>query len=188
MKTVSTIDQYIADFPREIQVLLQQMRAAIKAIVPEAGEKISYGIPTFTLNGNLVHFGGYKQHIGFYPGASGIKAFEKELSVYKNSKGAVQFPLDKPLPIALINKIVKFRVKESMAKNAARHTAAPGDLFASLPAPARRALESKGIRTVQQLSRFSETEILALHGMGKSSVPKLQHALEEKGLSFKGGK
>lgn len=188
MKTTNTIEQYIAGFPEETQELLQQMRAAIRAIVPEAGEKISYGIPTFTLNGNLVHFGGYKQHIGFYPGASGIKAFEKELSIYKNSKGAVQFPLDKPLPIALVNKIVKFRVKESMAKNAGKQKAAPGDPFASLSAPARRALESKGIKTVQQLSKFSEAEILSLHGMGKSTMPKLQHALEEKGLSFKTGK
>ncbi|SKD00990.1 Uncharacterized conserved protein YdhG, YjbR/CyaY-like superfamily, DUF1801 family [Chitinophaga ginsengisegetis] len=185
MKTVSDIDQYIAGFPEETQALLQQMRAAIRKIVPEAGEKIGYGIPTFTLNGNLVHFAGYKHHIGFYPGASGIKAFEKELSVYKNSKGAVQFPLDRPLPISLINKIVKFRVKESLAKNAARHTAAPGDLFASLSAPARRALESKGITTIQQLSKFSEAAILALHGMGKSSLPKLRNALKEKGLSFK---
>ncbi|MET3876260.1 DUF1801 domain-containing protein [Chitinophaga sp. OAE865] len=117
MKTVSTIDQYIAGFPEETQALLQQIRAAIRAVAPDAGEKISYGIPTFTLNGNLVHFGGYKQHIGFYPTSSGIKAFEKELSVYKGSKGAVQFPLDKPLPIALIKKIVKFRVEESKAKN-----------------------------------------------------------------------
>jgi uncharacterized protein YdhG (YjbR/CyaY superfamily) len=185
MKTVSDIDQYIAGFPEETQVLLQQVRAAIRKIVPEAGEKMSYGIPTFTLNGNLVHFAGYKHHIGFYPGASGIKAFEKELSVYKNSKGAVQFPLDQPLPISIINKIVKFRVKESQEKNASRHIAAPGDLFASLSAPARRALENKGITTVQRLSKFSEAEILALHGMGRSSLPKLRNALKEKGLSFK---
>lgn len=185
MKTVSDIDQYIAGFPEETQALLQQMRATIRKIVPEAGEKMSYGIPTFTLNGNLVHFAGYKHHIGFYPSASGIKAFEKELSGYKNSKGAAQFPLDQPLPISLINKIVKFRVKESLEKNATRHTAAPGDLFASLAAPARRALENKGITTIQRLSKFSEAEVLALHGMGKGSLPKLRNALKEKGLSFK---
>ncbi|MGF6846443.1 uncharacterized protein YdhG (YjbR/CyaY superfamily) [Chitinophaga sp. W3I9] len=186
MKTGNDIDQYIAGFPEETQALLQQIRAAIRKIAPAAEEKISYGIPTFALNGNLVHFAGYKHHIGFYPAPSGIKAFEKELSVYKNSKGAVQFPLDQPLPISLINKIVKFRVKESQEKNTSRHTSAPGELFASLAAPARRALESKGIRTVQQLSKFSEADILALHGMGKSSLPKLRNALKEKGLSFKG--
>jgi uncharacterized protein YdhG (YjbR/CyaY superfamily) len=114
--TSTDIDGCISTFPPGTQKLLKLLRATIRKAAPKAEEKISYGIPTFHLNGNLVHFSGYKNHIGFYPGASGIKHFKKELSPYKNSKGSVQFPLDKPLPLALITKIVKFRVKENLGK------------------------------------------------------------------------
>ncbi len=93
-----------------------QVRETIRASAPQAEETIKYGIPTFTLHGNLVHFGAYKHHIGFYPAPSGIEAFKKELSVYKCAKGSVQFPVDKPLPLTLITKIVKFRVKENLSK------------------------------------------------------------------------
>ena len=114
------IDTYIADFPKEVQKLLQEVRKTIHAAAPEAEEAIAYGIPTFKLNGNLVHFAGYKNHIGFYPAPSGLKAFQKEIAMYKSSKGAVQFPLDKALPLGLISKIVRFRVKENMEKAAAK--------------------------------------------------------------------
>ena len=117
--SLENIDQYINTFPDEVQVLLQQVRATIKKHAPEAQEKICYGIPTFALNGNLVHFGAYKNHIGFYPAPSGIKKFEEVLSGYKQGKGSIQFPLDKPLPIDLIAQIVAYRVienKEKLAK------------------------------------------------------------------------
>ncbi len=110
------VDIYIAGFPKETQVLLEKMRAKIKKAASSAEETIAYGIPTFKLNGNLVHFAGYKKHIGFYPAPSAIKAFEKELSIYEGAKGSVQFPIDKPLPLALVTKIVQFRVKENEAK------------------------------------------------------------------------
>jgi uncharacterized protein YdhG (YjbR/CyaY superfamily) len=110
------IDEYIAGFPKEIQKLLQQMRKTIKKAAPNAEETINYGIPTFTLNGNLVHFAAYKNHVGFYPAASGIEAFKKELSVYAGAKGSVQFPLDKPLPLDLVSEIVAFRVAENIEK------------------------------------------------------------------------
>lgn len=109
-------DEYIATFPKETQEVLQQVRTAIKTSAPKAEEIISYGMPAFKLHGMLVYFAGYKQHIGFYPTASGIAAFKNELSKYKNAKGSVQFPLDKPMPIALIKKMVKFRVKENLEK------------------------------------------------------------------------
>lgn len=115
----TTIENYIAAFPVEIQKLLKKIRETIKKAAPEAEEKISYAIPTFYLNGNLVYFAAYKNHIGFYPSPSGISAFKKELSVYAGSKGAVQFPLVKPLPLELISKIVKFRVKENLIKKKA---------------------------------------------------------------------
>lgn len=113
-----TIEEYIAGFPEDAQKKLKQVHNCIKKAAPKAEETIGYGIPTYKLNGNLVHFGGYKQHVGFYPAPAGIKAFEKELSVYKSSKGAVQFPLDEPMPVALITKIVKFRVKQNLEKPA----------------------------------------------------------------------
>ena len=114
--TPRDIDEYIAGFSIEVQEILQQLRTTIRNAAPGAAEKISYQMPTFYLNGNLVHFAAYKNHIGFYPAASGIAAFSKEIEIYKNSKGAVQFPIDKPLPLDLIEKIVKFRVAENFER------------------------------------------------------------------------
>ncbi|EIE00988.1 iron chaperone [Leptospira licerasiae] len=110
--TFQSIDEYIKTFPKEVQSILQELRKVIRETAPEASEKISYQIPTFYLNGNLVHFAAYKNHIGFYPGASGIAKFKKEIDNYKNAKGSVQFPIDQPLPFDLVRKIVKFRVGE----------------------------------------------------------------------------
>ncbi|HUH33825.1 MAG TPA: DUF1801 domain-containing protein [Daejeonella sp.] len=119
METVkpTNIDEYIAGFPNDVQEVLQMVRTNIKQAAPEAEEKISYAIPTFTLNEkNLVHFAGFKNHIGFYPAPTGSEAFKKELSGYKTGKGSVQFPLNKPMPFELITRIVKFRVKETLEK------------------------------------------------------------------------
>ncbi len=116
----SNIDQYIAGYPKDIQKLLKQVRETIKKVIPEAEEGICYGIPTYKLNGNLVHFGGFKQHIGFYPGAGGIKAFEKELAAYKGAKGSVQFPIDQPIPLDTISAITKFRAAQNIAKKTTR--------------------------------------------------------------------
>ena len=119
-----SIDEYIATFPVETQKILKKIRATIKTAAPEAEEKISYQMPTFDLKGNLVHFAAFKNHIGFYPTPSGIEKFKKELAVYEGAKGSVQFPLDKPIPYDLISKIVKFRVKENLAKaKKEKHTA-----------------------------------------------------------------
>ena len=114
----ASIDAYIAGFPPQIQVLLNQLRAAIHAAAPRAQEKISYAMPTFYLHGNLVHFAAYKNHIGFYPAPGGMEKFKDELSGYHTSKGAVQFPIDQPLPLDLVSKIVSYRVSENIAKAA----------------------------------------------------------------------
>lgn len=114
--TFTTIDEYIALFPDEVQMLLQSLRQVIKEAAPTAKEKISYQMPTFDFYGNLVHFAAYKNHIGFYPAPSGIEAFKQELSGYKSAKGSVQFPLNQPLPFELISKIVAYRVNENMQK------------------------------------------------------------------------
>jgi uncharacterized protein YdhG (YjbR/CyaY superfamily) len=112
-KQINTIDEYIAIFPKQIQSILQKLRQTIKESAPQAQEAISYQIPTFKLNGNLVHFAAFKNHISFFPTSSPIVAFKKELSKYETSKGTIRFPLDKPIPYDLIRKIVKYRVKES---------------------------------------------------------------------------
>ena len=112
----NSVDEYIAAFPVDIQKILEEIRAVIKAAAPQAQEKISYQMPTFFLNGNLVHFAAFKNHIGFYPTPSGIEAFQKELSVYDGAKGSVQFPIDEPMPLKLISRIVKFRVAENKKK------------------------------------------------------------------------
>ncbi|MBI4936708.1 MAG: DUF1801 domain-containing protein [Nitrosomonadales bacterium] len=114
--TPATIDEYIASFPTEVQAMLGKLRQTIRKIAPDAAEKISYRIPTFYLNGNLVHFAAFKHHIGFYPTSSGVSAFQDELSKYRASKGAIQFPFDQPLPLNLIERIVAFRVKENARK------------------------------------------------------------------------
>lgn len=114
------IDAYIATFPEEVQPLLHDIRNTIKKAAPKAEEAIKYAMPTFVLHGNLVHFAAYKNHIGFYPAPAAIIAFEKELVAYKTSKGAIQFPLDKKLPVGLITKIVKYRVAQNKEKAEAK--------------------------------------------------------------------
>jgi len=192
METSKEIDHYISEFPETIQLLLTQLRNAIKEIIPEAEEVIRYGIPTFKLHGNVVHFAAYSNHIGFYPSPSGIDAFRKELSLYKSAKGSVQFPIEQPLPLTLIKAIVTFRVKENTEKAIAKKSLricknghryyksndcpvcptcdAPqktkDDFLSQFSAPARRALESNNILSANDLSRFSEKEVMALHGMG----------------------
>jgi uncharacterized protein YdhG (YjbR/CyaY superfamily) len=112
----TNIDEYIESFPKDVQKILQEVRTVIKKAAPNAEEAIKYEIPTFVLNGNLVHFAAFKNHIGFYPAPIGIEAFKKELAQYAGGKGSAKFPIDKPMPLALISKIVKFRVKNSAAK------------------------------------------------------------------------
>ena len=116
----TTIDEYIATFPKETQKILKDIRATIKAAAPDAEEKISYQMPTFFLNGNLIHFAAYKNHIGIYPTPNGIESFKKELSKYKGSKGSVRLPIDEPMPLKLISRIVKFRVAENLKKAKAK--------------------------------------------------------------------
>ena len=115
-KTLRNFDAYLERFPKNVQRLLQRVHLTIKKAAPQAKETISYGIPAFTLNGLLVWFAAHKNHIGFYPRASAIAAFKKELSPYKGAKGSVQFPFDKPLPLALISRIVKYRMNQNLSK------------------------------------------------------------------------
>ena len=118
--TARTIDEYIAGFPADVQVILEKIRETIRQAAPAAQETINYAIPTFTLHGNLVHFAAFDRHIGFYPTPTGIEHFKDELSAYQMAKGSVQFPLDVPIPYDLIREIVRFRVQENLQKAEAK--------------------------------------------------------------------
>ena len=209
--SISTIDQYIKGSPREVQPLLKQVCATIQKAAPDAVEAMKYGMPTFVYCGNLVHVAAWKNHIGLYPAPSAIKFFSKELAIYQTSKGAIQFPIDKPMPLRLITQIVKYRVNENLDQAlmkkklktcaighhfvkssdspscpiCAREGKASPGFLTTLSAPAMRALENAGITTLKKLSRYTEKDILELHGMGPGSMPKLRAALQAEGLSFK---
>ena len=116
----TTIDEYISDFPPDVQLLLEKVRVAIRKAAPKAEEAIKYQMPTFVLNGNLIHFAAWNSHIGLYPGSKPIVEFKEELAKYELSKGTVRFPLDKPIPYGLIGKITKFCVKRNLERAAAK--------------------------------------------------------------------
>jgi uncharacterized protein YdhG (YjbR/CyaY superfamily) len=119
--TPRNIDEYITGFPDDVQRILEKIRMTIKKAAPDAEEAISYKIPTFTLKGNyLVYFAAYKKHIGLYPAPRGSEKFKKELSLYEGGRGTVRFPLDKPIPVGLVSRIVKFRVKENLERSQAK--------------------------------------------------------------------
>jgi uncharacterized protein YdhG (YjbR/CyaY superfamily) len=181
MKTLSQ-SEYFASFPASTQKLLQQMRTLVLKAAPGSVETMIYGLPTIQLYGkNVVHYGAYANHIGFYPAPSGLDQFKEEIGKYKHSKGAVQFPLDKPIPAALVTKITKFRVAETHAKYDVQ------DPYASLGAAAKRALQTAGITDLKKLSKYTEEELLHLHGLGPASIPKLKKALAAAKLSFAKG-
>lgn len=206
-----TIDEYISSFDKGTQIRLELVRALIKKAAPEATEKISYAVPTFDLHGILLHFACHSTHIGIYPGPSCIAHFSKELEKYQTSKGTIKFPHDKPIPQGIITKIVRFRRKENQQKmeskrilrkcknghsfykssdcptcpkcEAAKKPAT--GFMTGLAAPARRALEKAGITSVKILSGFTEKQILAMHGIGETTIPVLVRVLKQQGLSLK---
>lgn len=185
MQFSKKIDDYLLTFPNKTQEKLHTIRTVIKNEAPNAIETFKYGMPTFDLYGNLVHFAGYKNHIGFYPAPSGLQAFKSEIDKYNNSKGAVQFPLDEPLPIELIQKIVHYRIKENTDSFVKGNKKADFFFVDGLSAPAQRALISIGIISISELSKFTKNEIQELHGIGKTAIPILEKALTDNNLTFK---
>lgn len=198
----ASIDDYIAAAPPDTQERLRTLRAAIRAAAPDATETIGYGMPAFAQNGTLVYFAARKGGIGFYPTSSGIAAFQDELSCYAGTKGAVRFPLDRPLPLDLIQRIVRFRVEETRQKTATAQGQAPGSgrgqqaggdadvspgvigFPSGVAAPARRALAAAGYTELRQLAGAPIAELRALHGMGPTALARLQAALAEEGLAL----
>ena len=180
MKAVkpANINAYIAASPKDVQKILEQVRLAVRKAAPGAEETISYGIPAFRYKGwVIIYFAGYKNHIGFYATPSGHAAFAKELSKYKQGRGSVQFPLDQPMPLNLITRMVKFRVQQQAEKEI--------DFLPWLSAPARGAVQNNGIKTLTDLSKYTEAEILQFHGIGKTAIPAIQKVLKEKGFNFR---
>jgi uncharacterized protein YdhG (YjbR/CyaY superfamily) len=174
----ANVDAYIATFPENVQKILVRIRMTVIRAAPHAEETISYGMPAYRHKGRvIIYFAGYKNHIGVYATPLAHAAFQKELSGYKQGRGSVQFPLDKPMPLDLIKKMVQFRVKQQNEPLT--------DIFAGLSAPARRALQNNGIKTLAGLAKHTEAQILSFHGIGKTAIPILQKALREKGLKFK---
>lgn len=182
-KAAKNTDEFIAGFPKETQELLNKMRAIIQKAAPKATETISYGIPTFVLEGNLVHFSGYKTHIGFYPGAAGVEAFTKELSNYVTSKGTVQFPLDKPLPVGLITQIVKFRVLQNLekakAKKGAKKEKAPP------AAKSKKPTDEEQVKAwLNNLTPAVKSEIETVRKIIKAASPKLSERIKWNAPSY----
>ncbi len=176
---ILTQTEYVASFPPSTQLLLKKMRQLVLKAAPGATETMKYGMPTIQLYGkNVVHYAAYANHIGFYPAPSGLDAFKADIGKYKHSKGAVQFPLDKPLPAALVTRITQYRVAETEAKYGRK------DPFSTLSAPAQRALKSAGIVDLKKLSKYTEEELLQLHGLGPTAIPKLKKALGAAKLSL----
>jgi uncharacterized protein YdhG (YjbR/CyaY superfamily) len=174
----ASVDTYIATFPENVQKILERIRMTVMRAAPEAAETISYGMPAYRYKGKvIIYFAGYQNHIGVYATPLAHKVFQNELYGYKQGRGSVQFPIDKPMPLDLIKRMVQFRVKQQDEPLT--------DIFAGLPAPARRALQSNGIKTLADLAQHTEAEILSFHGIGKTAIPILEKALKEKKLKFK---
>jgi uncharacterized protein YdhG (YjbR/CyaY superfamily) len=172
-----SVDAYITTFPENVQKILERIRMTVIQAAPKAEETISYGMPAFRYKGKvIIYFAGYKNHIGVYATPLAHAAFQKELSGYKQGRGSVQFPLDQPMPLDLIKRMVQFRIKQQDEPLT--------DILTGLSAPARRALQNNGIKTLPDLAQYTGAEILSFHGIGKTAIPILQKALKKKGLKF----
>lgn len=183
MNIPENTDAYIASFPPEVRERLEAMRATVRRAAPDAEERISYGMPALFQDGVIVYYAAFARHIGFYATPTGNAAFAKELESYKTGNGSIQFQFDRALPLKLIERMTAFRLAENREK--AKRKSATRSAFAALSQPAQRALASAGIKSVKGLSKYTEKEILALHGMGKASLPVLLELLSKAKLTFK---
>jgi uncharacterized protein YdhG (YjbR/CyaY superfamily) len=174
-RTFRTHAQYIASFPPTVRLKLKELHRIVRESASGATECIKYGIAAFELDGPLVYVAGFKNHVSFYPTSSGIRAFRKELSRYKTSTGTVQFRLDEPLPVNLLKRIVRYRLTE--VSNANLDSA-----FHILSRPAQRALIREGLLSPSAVASKTKEQLLKLHGLGPSSLPKIQSVLKARKL------
>jgi uncharacterized protein YdhG (YjbR/CyaY superfamily) len=187
---LTTADEYLRSLPTDVRKALEHVRSTIKTIVPDATEKISYGMPTFFLDRALVGYAAFKNHCSLFPWSrTTIKNFAVELSQYETSAGTIRFPASKPLPAPLLKKILLARIEENALRNEKRdrlrtsRTKTIG-LPEGLAAPARRALSHAGIRNLPDLAKISETELAKLHGIGPNAIQQLRRAMKSARLSF----
>ncbi|WP_126973800.1 DUF1801 domain-containing protein [Gynurincola endophyticus] len=174
------VNDYIQQFPPKQRRLLKEIRAAIRQVVPDTTqEKISYGIPTFHLKKNIIHYAGYTNHLGMYPIPKGDEAFQTAVEPYVKGKGTLHFSLEEELPVKLIKAVVLWRMKELNISAFATNE------FSFLSAPAQRALENAKIKNLKTLSSYTYEEIAALHGIGASALRALEVKMEEQQLKFK---
>lgn len=194
MQNFADTDSYIAAQSAELRDRLELIRKCIRVAAPQAEECISYGMPAFKYKGPLVYFAAFKNHIGFFPTGSGVRNFVEELAGYNYSKGTIQLPHNKPIPVALIKKIIKFRVSENDAKAVMKHmkplsasttSKTRTVLVSGISAPAQRALEAAGIRTLKGLSKWTDVQLLKLHGIGPKAIPIIRDVLRASGLDLK---
>jgi uncharacterized protein YdhG (YjbR/CyaY superfamily) len=190
-KPIGTVDEYLSALPRDVRTALQKIRTQVKKLVPSATEKISYGMPTFFTHRALVGYAAHTGHCSFYPWSGvTLKQFTKELSGFETSAGTVRFTVDRPIPAALIKKIVQARLVEHAEKDSvhSNKNITPREGFehlAGVAAPARRALSGAGIRTLADLAKRREKEVAELHGMGPKALGILRVEMKRAGLSFK---
>jgi uncharacterized protein YdhG (YjbR/CyaY superfamily) len=190
--------EYIAAFPAPVRRKLKEMHALIFKEVPEAQEAIRYGVAAFLLpEGPLVYIAGFKKHVSFFPTSSGVRAFQKELSSYKTSKGTIQFSLAAPLPIGLLRRIIRFRLEEVQGKERGRSSCDSKGVsefdysklaqeLRILSRPAQRALINAGLFSPARIARKSEGDLLKLHGLGPTSMPVIRKVLAARALKLKG--
>lgn len=190
-KPIGTVDEYLSALPRDVRTALQKIRTQVKKLVPSATEKISYGMPTFFTHRALVGYAAHTGHCSFYPwSGTTLKKFTKELSGFETSAGTVRFTVDRPIPAALIKKIVQARLVEHAEKDSVHpnKNITPREGFehlAGVAAPARRALSGASIRTLADLAKRREKEVAELHGMGPKALGILRVEMKRAGLSFK---
>lgn len=181
----ATVDAHIAQFPAAIQERLQKLRNTIQKAAPKAEQTINYGIPTFKLEGNLVHFAGYKNHIGFYPGSGPIELFKKELAGFETSKGAVRFPHDKPVPYALVTQIVKYCVIRNTEKAAAKKKPAKAAKAVALKKTTGNSKDEKAVTDwLGKLDATSKKEINTVRKIIKEAAPQLNERIKWNAPSY----
>lgn len=185
MTNATTIDEFLKELSPAVRKKLTQIRKAARKLAPEAEELIRYGMPTFRLGRNILHFNAYDGHIGFYPGPGGIDAYSEACHPYRTGKGTLQFSPEGKLPMKLIEDIIRFRVAEERMRLGTKSPRQKSSPWSALPAPAQRALEKEKIRTPQQLAMWSKNELLDLHGLGPGSIPVLQKILRAHRLKMK---
>ena len=178
----ATVDAYIRRFPLATRKILQALRSTILKAAPGATQTISYGMPTFVLHGTLVHLAAYAQHMGLYGAGAALGPVQAQAAAYVSGRGTLKFPLDAPVPLALVQKLVKLRVQQNLERAAASNST--GGFPRGIGQPATRALHAAGFQNLRPLTRATPAQLLELHGFGPRALGILEKELKALGLAF----